>query len=994
MGSMKILYQWALKNPTEWQEVDSKDWHKLSKRPVPKKGELGGKDNVPGWIRNVNVQGITTEGYDHIAIDPITVGNDEGIKLTAWNDDPDDAHVNGIDDWINEPHAIVWTILPLAPDPKLGMAINTRQSCVIYCTGERYNRLEPNPPQNTTVRPWFEFIAADAEITRHGVWIEDTKFRQHLDKAPHDEYGWMHFNEHLPESEVELIKGRRVLKEQRKQGRYRQAQHTITYYKRTTDRAVGYATATHEDALELTTAASATESVTTNATTVLSWTWTAPANQPNVTDWPSGAFHHQVNVAAASAGITYGPIGGGAIQFNRINSALTSVLDSQSAGGGAISGTGLKLFTTFADWDSGSGSASDVYAIRLSAAGTSHGDAITLTLNTTDSYADGPWTAGVSDLTINKSDNATITELVDVLQSGARDVTETENITITESIGRMLESNRSVSDNISLSESTKVEITSFITETENITLTENVDLQSATISGTIVPTATEDEIVSGGKTTIITLLGDTWIAAGALSFDLQRQNIINGITSAQSEATGWNLVPQASQSVNGVVRTSDTVVTITWDAFPTYNITAPETITTTVPGSALSSGLAIVGTPTFTISTVVPTLSINKSENITVTENVSLLLSVELSVSDSSTITESTKLEINSFINKSDSITVTENRSLLIPDLYSVVADSVTVTESLKAELTSFINKNESIALTENVDPELMGFVNVSDTATLTENIDPEVVSRISVTDTPTITENAVVLIEAGVADLSVSKSETITVTESLKEELTSFINKSENVTTTESLAVRLESLVTKSDSITITESHSEILQSFVSKSETATITESVSLLEQSSISKSEAITVAEAVSILLPALNINKSENITVSESIQRVLESFVVELESITITETIVGLLTSTIAKSETITITELIQALVLVNIVASENINITESGSVALVQAGTPAITISETITVSESSQLALTPLYISKSESITVSESLDARIPSTGNTRRLLTTLGVG
>jgi hypothetical protein len=51
------------------------------------------------------------------------------------------------------------------------------------------------------------------------------------------------------------------------------------------------------------------------------------------------------------------------------------------------------------------------------------------------------------------------------------------------------------------------------------------------------------------------------------------------------------------------VRTSDTVVTITWDAFATYNITAQETITVTVPGTAVVLGNPITATPTFTVAT-------------------------------------------------------------------------------------------------------------------------------------------------------------------------------------------------------------------------------------------------------------------------------------------------------------------------------------------------------------------------------------------------------
>lgn len=127
---------------------------------------------------------------------------------------------------------------------------------------------------------------------------------------------------------------------------------------------------------------------------------------------------------------------------------------------------------------------------------------------------------------------------------------------------------------------------------------------TAVITGTITPSATEADIVAGGKTIIITLTGTTWIAAGALSFDLQRQNIINGLTSAQSELLGWNLVVKALQGVSGVVRTSATVVTITLDAFATYDITATETITVTVPSTAVLSGASIVATPTFTVTAI------------------------------------------------------------------------------------------------------------------------------------------------------------------------------------------------------------------------------------------------------------------------------------------------------------------------------------------------------------------------------------------------------
>lgn len=126
---------------------------------------------------------------------------------------------------------------------------------------------------------------------------------------------------------------------------------------------------------------------------------------------------------------------------------------------------------------------------------------------------------------------------------------------------------------------------------------------TAALTGTAVPTITETDIVNGGKTIIVTLTGDTWVAEGE-TFDAQRQNIINGIDSAQSEATGWDAVVKAGQSVGNVVRTSDTVVTITLDAFATYDITATETITATIPATALTGGSPIVASPTFQVTPV------------------------------------------------------------------------------------------------------------------------------------------------------------------------------------------------------------------------------------------------------------------------------------------------------------------------------------------------------------------------------------------------------
>ena len=123
---------------------------------------------------------------------------------------------------------------------------------------------------------------------------------------------------------------------------------------------------------------------------------------------------------------------------------------------------------------------------------------------------------------------------------------------------------------------------------------------TATVSGTTTPSATEPELVSGGRTIVITLSVDTWDPTIGQD-NAKTTALINGIDSAQSEASGWDAVVKANMDFNDVVRTSDTVVTITLGAEPTYNITADETITVTVPATAVAGGSAIAATPTFDI---------------------------------------------------------------------------------------------------------------------------------------------------------------------------------------------------------------------------------------------------------------------------------------------------------------------------------------------------------------------------------------------------------
>ena len=116
------------------------------------------------------------------------------------------------------------------------------------------------------------------------------------------------------------------------------------------------------------------------------------------------------------------------------------------------------------------------------------------------------------------------------------------------------------------------------------------------------------------NTIVITLTNDTWVSAGG-TFNAQRQGILNGMDSAQSETYGWDAEVAATgkTGVAQCVRTSDTVCTITLLAaeVAAYRITSNEVVTVTVPAAALTtSGSNVIAPGAFTITAAAESVAV------------------------------------------------------------------------------------------------------------------------------------------------------------------------------------------------------------------------------------------------------------------------------------------------------------------------------------------------------------------------------------------------
>ena len=159
---MHLYIQHALAHPTDWQRIEAGEWKNLPAKPAPDGSEI--IDDTPGWVHAVNVQGVIFQ-RDHIAVQPYR----GGIRVTAWNDDPEDWSDDDMD-------AVVWTFDRPAHDPNIG-TVNTVQHLTVYAQGANAERWAQ---QSTTggpviVKPRSDFRLPPVNLIRHGVWLPSPK---------------------------------------------------------------------------------------------------------------------------------------------------------------------------------------------------------------------------------------------------------------------------------------------------------------------------------------------------------------------------------------------------------------------------------------------------------------------------------------------------------------------------------------------------------------------------------------------------------------------------------------------------------------------------------------------------------------------------------------------------------------------------------------------------------------------------------------------------
>mgnify|MGYP001597421519 CR=1 FL=1 len=164
--------------------------------------------------------------------------------------------------------------------------------------------------------------------------------------------------------------------------------------------------------------------------------------------------------------------------------------------------------------------------------------------------------------------------------------------------------------------------------------------------------------------------------------------------------------------------------------------------------------------------TIVLISNINTSDQLNLTEAVTMSGANFINVSDQLNVTESVTLEANNFINVSDQLNITESVTIFINPLFISVSDQLNITESVTTTLfqeTLTLSVSDQLNLTENIQTGLDNYISVNDSVTVSESISMTLSVNVNVSDQLNITESVTLDLTS-----NISVSDQLDITESV----------------------------------------------------------------------------------------------------------------------------------------------------------------------------------------------------------------------------------
>ncbi len=332
-------------------------------------------------INQVSCQGHTQKGADkyHATMDG------SAAVLTMIHDDPSD--------W---PEGMKWAevirIEPLAADadPLWNGAIRPRHTKTRYAQADAAAALAGSP---VPVLPWEDFT--EPPDTREGVWLTDEEYAAH--RAIATPKGWREWTDGVPAAEV--VNGK--VRDQRARGAYVVPDGTRTYFVTSTTEATGVHSA-KEELQTLATAPGAPTNINiggigTNGAEAICTQ--SPSGEPNqLGAWGLITTRFQADITAMDSTLELNctDLGTASGHFARVDSGLTTEIESFQASSANITAPGLHIIEVTATWVQ-TGAQTDRFEVLLCAQKVfGHGnDQFTYQADETDDFIDGGWPSAI-----------------------------------------------------------------------------------------------------------------------------------------------------------------------------------------------------------------------------------------------------------------------------------------------------------------------------------------------------------------------------------------------------------------------------------------------------------------------------------------------------------------------------------------------------------------------------------------------------------------------
>jgi hypothetical protein len=484
-----------------------------------------------------------------------------------------------------------------------------------------------------------------------------------------------------------------------------------------------------------------------------------------------------------------------------------------------------------------------------------------------------------------------------------------------------------------------------VSESEEVAVTESTVVQFnelvASVSDSIAnqESITAERVVYPLSVSVADAVADTdakIISLRHSNFAAIREYLVAALDSAQSEGTGWDAVVKAAllADLSKVVRTSDTVVTITLPACASYDITAQETITGTVPWTCLvSSTTDLVGSPQFTVDPVVAALAVDKSDVVSAAElTAESLDKLVASIFDTVAIEETPSVEAGASAalsaSASDTISIAEH----VPtwsewsEVWEIttaeperawIADSVTVE---RVELDTDVSESDQAAISEYAAAAL-DKINVSlvDSLSIAEAVSRSIVEvsdrDLSVVDAASVSE----AVAAGLNLLNVSQVDSASVADVTAVQFdTLLVSGYDSAAVAESVAARLDKiLLSLSDAVATVEGiAASVGELGLAKQDQSAVSDSVAAsLNLLAVSEADQSEISESISVRLDKLIINLSDSLDTIEVVSRSIEDqatrLVSESDAATISDSVSIRMDRMVSEAEQAVVTEAISA-----------------------------------------------------------------------------------